>query len=342
MKPKGRFAAAWRVLFLLMVVAGLPMGSNGTTVFTQAPAGAYRLVENWPQLPPGEQFGTVSGVEVDAKGDVYALRRNDGAVLKFDPSGKFLGEWKTGAALAHNIRIDRDGFLWMTDRDGGEVKKFRTDGTLLMTIGEPGKPFNGPDIFQGPADVLVTANGDFFVADGYWNSRIVKFDKTGKFLKIIGNGPGRAPGQIGLPHVLGQDTQGRILVSDRCDRPRGPSDERRMNPDCTDIRIQFFDVNGKLLDQHLDVEPNGTAMTVVGDTIYASTSSGSGKGTDLVILSARTGKKVDSFPIVGGAHSLAVDKTGDNIYLADMGKFEPGKRYGNGGALRRYSRRVAS
>jgi DNA-binding beta-propeller fold protein YncE len=308
----------------------------GTAVDAQAPAATYQLVENWAQLPAGQQFGSISGVAVDSKGVVYALRRNDGQVLIVDASGHFLGSWKTGAQLDHNIRIDRDGFLWMTDRDGGEVKKFRTDGSLLLAIGTMGKPFNGPDIFHGPTDVLVTVNGDFFVSDGYWNSRVVKFNKDGKYLSEFGR-PGRAPGQIGLPHVLGQDSQGRLVVSDRCDRPGlGPSDERRVNPGCNDTRIEFFDIDGRPVEQHLDVQPNGTAMTVVGDTIYASNSSGG--GTEIVILNARTGKKVNSFQVVGGAHALAVDATGDNIYLADNGRFDAGKRFGNSGALRCYRR----
>ena len=305
----------------------------------QAPTSNYQLVEGWPQLPPGEEFGTISGVDGDAKGNVYAFRRNDSAVLVFDASGKFLNKWSAGTTLAHTIRIDREGFLWVTDRDGDEVKKFRTDGTLLMTIGAPGKPFNGPDMFHGPADVLVTANGDIYIADGYWNSRIVKFNKDGKYIKSLGNGPGRGAGQFGIPHTMVQDSQGRLIVSDRCDLPRGPNDERRVNPGCTDIRLQFLDLDGKVLTQHLDYHPNGLAMSIVGDLIYASTTGREGRKGEIVILNSRTGEIVDAFPSAAATHALAVDKSGDNIYVGDMGKFEPGKRVGSGGSVRRFTRK---
>jgi peptidylamidoglycolate lyase len=42
------------------------------------------------------------------------------------------------------------------------------------------------DCFCKPTDVAVASSGVFFVADGYCNSRIMKFDKDGKFLAKFG------------------------------------------------------------------------------------------------------------------------------------------------------------
>jgi hypothetical protein len=40
--------------------------------------------------------------------------------------------------------------------------------------------------FCQPTDVAVSENtGFFFVADGYCNSRILKFDRKGKLVKVI-------------------------------------------------------------------------------------------------------------------------------------------------------------
>jgi hypothetical protein len=36
-----------------------------------------------------------------------------------------------------------------------------------------------------PTAVAVAASGDFFVADGYCNSRVMKFNKDGKLIKVI-------------------------------------------------------------------------------------------------------------------------------------------------------------
>ena len=40
--------------------------------------------------------------------------------------------------------------------------------------------------FCKPTDVAIASTGEFFVADGYCNSRIMKFDKEGKLLSQFG------------------------------------------------------------------------------------------------------------------------------------------------------------
>jgi len=43
--------------------------------------------------------------------------------------------------------------------------------------------------FNQPTDVAFGKNGEIYVSDGYGNSRVVKFDRNGKFLR---NGSNRA------------------------------------------------------------------------------------------------------------------------------------------------------
>jgi len=84
--------------------------------------------------------------------------------------------------------------------------------------------------------VVAATNGDIFVADGHSdrveesNNRILKYDKTGKFLKQWG-GSDTADGQLRVPHALAMDSQGRLFVGDRANN-----------------RIQIFDQEGKHLD----------------------------------------------------------------------------------------------
>src|SRR5204863_3797112 len=117
------------------------------------------------------------------------------------------------------------------------VQKFSADGNLLMTVGKKGQAGDNAsqDAFDGPADVFVAANGDFFVADGYRNSRVVQFSKDGKFIKIIGGTKGTEPGQFNLPHAVVVDSKGRIIVAD-----------------AENSRVQVFDPNGKVLEQWKD------------------------------------------------------------------------------------------
>ena len=37
----------------------------------------------------------------------------------------------------------------------------------------------------GPTDVTWDAQGNIFVSDGYVNSRVVKYDKNGRFLSVV-------------------------------------------------------------------------------------------------------------------------------------------------------------
>ena len=42
----------------------------------------YRLVENWGPLPSGQAWGEVTGVAVDAKNTIVAVRRSDPPIIE--------------------------------------------------------------------------------------------------------------------------------------------------------------------------------------------------------------------------------------------------------------------
>jgi sugar lactone lactonase YvrE len=61
------------------------------------------------------------------------------------------------------------------------------------------------------------AAGNIFVSDGYGNSRVVKYDKNGRFITSVGT-KGAAPGQLNLPHSITSDAKGNVYVADRSNR----------------------------------------------------------------------------------------------------------------------------
>ncbi|HEY3628933.1 MAG TPA: 6-bladed beta-propeller [Terracidiphilus sp.] len=63
-------------------------------------------------------------------------------------------------------------------------------------------------------DVAFAINGDIYVPDGYGNSRVVKFDRDGNYIKSWGK-YGTAPGEFNLPHTVAVDREGRVYVGDR-------------------------------------------------------------------------------------------------------------------------------
>ena len=67
------------------------------------------------------------------------------------------------------------------------IFKFSHDGKkLLQTIGEPNVPGDDDKHFYRPTFMAWLPDGTFFVADGYQNTRVVKFDKNGKYVMTWG------------------------------------------------------------------------------------------------------------------------------------------------------------
>ena len=58
--------------------------------------------------------------------------------------------------------------------------------------------------FCKPTDVAVLSTGEFFVSDGYCNSRIMKFSKEGKLIKQWGNSLKSSEGRSYIFFALGQ------------------------------------------------------------------------------------------------------------------------------------------
>jgi DNA-binding beta-propeller fold protein YncE len=199
-------------------------------------------------MPAGWKFGRVSSVATDSAGSVYAFHRGPHAppMIVFDSKGKYLRSWgrnpdgKSMFGNPHGLRVDKDNNVWITDNGDHQVMKFTNEGQLLLTLGIKGKAGTDEKTFNRPTDIAFAPNGDFYVSDGYGNSRVVKFSKEGKYLLTWGK-PGSGPGEFHIPHSVGVDSKGTVYVSDR-----------------ENNRIQIFDANGKFLRQwtHLGATQN--------------------------------------------------------------------------------------
>jgi DNA-binding beta-propeller fold protein YncE len=164
-------------------------------------------------------------------------------VLKFDPDGNVVESFGGGMFIwPHGIDVDPDGNVWVTDgvrpewtppgERGHQVVKFSPTGEVLMRLGTPGVPGDGPKHLSAPADVVVADDGTIFVADGHQkdgNNRMVKFSPEGTFMQEWGR-TGYAPGEFHTLHAIALDSRGRLFVADRQNN-----------------RIQIFDQEGKHL-----------------------------------------------------------------------------------------------
>src|SRR5207248_11360509 len=74
-----------------------------------------------------------------------------------------------------------------------------------------------PYTFSRPTDVAWDRDGNIFVSDGYGNSRVVKYDKNGRYITSVGS-KGSQAGQLNLPHTIAADAKGNVYVGDRSNR----------------------------------------------------------------------------------------------------------------------------
>lgn len=191
-----------------------------------------RFGEEPDTMPAGMKFGRVSAVTTDAQGNVYVFKRDAATdqLVVFDSEGKYLRSWGKGMfTRPHGLRIDREGNVWAIDDAGHQIFKFSPDGKLLQTWGVKGKAGNDAETYNRPTDIAWDSKGNSYISDGYGNTRVVKLDRSGKFVKTWGT-PGTGPGQFRIVHSVAVDSKDRVYLSDR-----------------ENNRIQIFDAEGKLL-----------------------------------------------------------------------------------------------
>jgi DNA-binding beta-propeller fold protein YncE len=290
-------------------------------------------------------------------------------VLKFDQaSGKLLGGFGAGMfVFPHGIHVDRDGNVWVTDGQdnlprrrpgqpadaplpappakvvGHQVIKFSPDGKVLLTLGKPGgnAPGQPPDpaSFYQPNDVITYPNGEILVAEGHGgaNARLIKFDKTGKFLMEYGKRGTGLEGEFDQPHGLAFDSKGRLFVADRSNNRIQILDANTFKT--LDTWYQFSRLSGIAIDRNdvlygADSEsgsvnpPHGAwkrGMRIGSardGKVAALIPDPAGEGVTFAMVDGKPSmKRADGSPGPGGtlaAEGVAVDQAG-NIYGAEVG-----------------------
>ena len=90
----------------------------------------------------------------------------------------------------HSVFInpyDAEKHVWVVDDRQHAVYKFTNDGKqLVQTIGVSGVAGDDATHFNRPTFLTWLPDSTMYVADGYANTRVVKFDKDGKFLTAWG------------------------------------------------------------------------------------------------------------------------------------------------------------
>jgi hypothetical protein len=193
----------------------------------------FESVPGFFKMPSGLYMGEGIGVATNSKGHVYVYSRSgETRLFEFDQNGAFVKEFGVGSygwGFAHAVRVDKDDNIWAVDEGSNVVQKFAPDGRLLMVLGKRPDPIdqlnvmpgggqyagtNRPYTFHRPTDVAFDPQGNIFIPDGYGDSRVVKYDKNGRFIAAYGV-RGNGAGQFSTPHAIAVDAKGLVYVADR-------------------------------------------------------------------------------------------------------------------------------
>ncbi|MHB1801125.1 MAG: NHL repeat-containing protein [Actinomycetes bacterium] len=198
---------------------GVAVSPSGERIYVTESDGA-RLVRVYDRA--GKQVGTLQPpkstgashvpvyVAVDpATREVYVSDRPSQAVYVYDAEGTyrrtFVPHGDLGGGWAPlGLAFDQRGDLYVTDVSGPShrILVFRHDGTLVRTLGPPGR-------LSFPNGIATDPRGAIYVSDSN-NGRLVIFDPAGKLVATINRGVGQ--GDLGLPRGVAIDD--RLYVVD--------------------------------------------------------------------------------------------------------------------------------
>ncbi|MDB6092588.1 MAG: repeat domain protein [Verrucomicrobia bacterium] len=175
--------------------------------------------------------------------------------------------------------------------------RFDPAGKLTLQLGVPEEAGCDATHFYQPTHVCVVATGEFFVTDGYGNSRVMKFSRVGRLLSQWGS-RGWASGQFHTPHAITVDTSGRLYVTDR-----------------ENDRIQVFDQAGTLVGLWDDLHSVDGIFAARDGLIYGSA------GLDAAVIQFdENGRTLQVWAEPGQfhyPHGICVDGEG-NFFVAEI------------------------
>jgi hypothetical protein len=180
----------------------------------------FQIDPSWPKTLPNQWIlGRSAASFVDAQDHIWISQRPGSldarektrldtpnvkcckpapSVIEFDQEGNVVQAWGgpgdgyNWPANEHGMFVDHNNFVWiagngMTD---GMVLKFTRTGKFVLQIGKSGPMTDSKDTTQlgRAADMVVDpATNELFVADGYFNHRVIVFDAaTGAFKRMWG------------------------------------------------------------------------------------------------------------------------------------------------------------
>ncbi|MEO7157886.1 MAG: 6-bladed beta-propeller, partial [Vicinamibacterales bacterium] len=206
-----------RILFSTLALA---ISAALITVSAQAPTpvsaptdGGYKLVSNWPTMPPGDFFGLKTPPPPPAERDAQAAARR--ATGGGGGGNTNTGQGPTNQPGISGLAIDQHDRIYVFNRGVKPVMVFNTDGKMIASGGD--QEINGKKInpnWQHSGTVDWDGNVYIIERDAH---RIVKLNpKMDTFLMQLGttNTKGTDATHFDLPSGIAVLKNGNIIVTD--------------------------------------------------------------------------------------------------------------------------------
>ncbi|MAG34808.1 MAG: hypothetical protein CL878_00940 [Dehalococcoidia bacterium] len=206
----------------------------------------YEWLDRWAQVPGSERERATQahhGIVVTASDDIVLHHQADLAMQVLDQDGKVLRTWPTGLTGAHGMTLVRENgadYLWLAEGkrlsdDGspapqngpfppGRVVKMTLEGEVVQELAPPRLAVYREGRYA-PTLVAVNADqeggsGDIWVADGYGEHHVHRYDKAGEYQSSIDGTEGTG-GRFDCPHGVWIDWRNAdpaLYIADRSNR----------------------------------------------------------------------------------------------------------------------------
>ncbi|XP_073957565.1 peptidyl-alpha-hydroxyglycine-alpha-amidating lyase 1 isoform X2 [Choristoneura fumiferana] len=301
---------------------------------------APKYVSNWPD--PNIKMGQVSGVALNNAGQVLVFHRASNTwdagtfsnrnvyqaigeppiphptVLVFNDTGELVDMWgKNLFYMPHGITVDREANVWVTDVALHQVFKFAPGQREqpALVLGEKFVPGNDELHFCKPSAVAVLASGEFFVADGYCNTRIMKFAPDGSLMLQWGGGHfDGSPFAFNVPHALTlAEDRGLVCVADR---ERGRAACFRADNGTYVTGFKNWLIGGRLF--------SVAYSPVKGGRLYVVNGPGTGARVRGYVIEFASQRMVASFAPGGdfsNPHDVVASPDGSKVYVAELNPY---------------------
>jgi tripartite motif-containing protein 71 len=186
-----------------------------------------RFITQWGSPGPGDgQFNMICNIKVGNSATVYVLdedwgRSNNNRILRFTPSGRFMGLFQRKAPSADKFKLtvdvteDARGNVFILAVDyvqeeqrtrGAAIEEYSANGAFITE--QAMESGSGDGQLQAPTAIGVDGKGNIYIAD-MGNYRIQKLGPNGEFIAKWGD-----TSLFDLPRSIAFDEAGDVYVLD--------------------------------------------------------------------------------------------------------------------------------